>query len=157
MKVGDTFKHKSTGNEYKILQKGFRSEITLLDTARDRLFDANTVKVGDVTNITKEEFLRFISHWNIDVYSYLDGSPLFPAPTYNIGDRFVMTKSGSEFWTASGTEEFMITHICDNIALVSLCTGNYWSDVIDFPKGAVITEEQFYKIAGGATFKKVKA
>ena len=86
MKVGDTFKHKTTGNEYKILQNGFRSVITIMDLQKNRLYDSSTMTVEDVTNITKEEFISCIG--NVVVYSYLDGSELFPEPTYRFGDIF---------------------------------------------------------------------
>jgi hypothetical protein len=155
MKIGDQFKQGDYTSIYSFVRLGYTNEVHVFSVTDNVIMSAFKGQVKDLENIAEEEFrnILVVSKECLHYYTNLDGTPLFPEETYEIGDHFVMTDTGSEEWLPTPGEQFMLVQVNGVKALVSLSTGNYWQTGKEFCGS--LTKEDLKSISGRATFEKV--
>lgn len=156
MKIGDQFTQGTYKTIYSLVSMGFTREVYVFNVSESKILSTFKGQVKDIENITEEEFLQITGSAKeyMDQWARLDGSPLFPEETYNIGDIFVMTDTGAVNYRPDPDERYMLVQVNGIKALVSLTTGNYWMTGKEM--GFTIKKDDLKAISGRATFEKVK-
>jgi len=156
MKIGDKFKHVATNSEYMFVGESGSTAIRILDLKSNETLSYFDSKVDDPNNITKEDFRRIIDIKTLPeypIYSDMNGQPLFPDPTYSYGDDFVITES--RFPNMVGNKFKLCQVEPSRVALISLHTGNRYSDPIIVENPTNITESEL-NLALGKNLSKIK-
>lgn len=155
MKIGDQFKQGEYEKVYSLVTMGYTNTVYVFCVSENAVLSTFKGQVADIENITEEEFRNILDASREYMYQYtrLDGTPLFPEETYEIGDHFVMTDTGIKECLPTPGERFMLVQVNGVKALVSMSSGNYW--VGGKEMGWRITKEDLKSISGRATFEKV--
>lgn len=151
MKIGDKFKHQAFQQVWQLTRDTEGNKIRLLALPEMEIYGHGVIPKS-YDSLDEAEFCELIGIKESIGYVNLDGTPLFPAETYNLGDVFVMTDTGDER-KPNPNEKFMLVQVNGVKALVRLSNGNYWQFGKEF--GWSLTKEDLKSISGKSTFKKV--
>lgn len=151
MKIGDQFKHQAFQQVWQLTRDNEGNKIRLLALPAMEIYGSGIIPKS-YDSLDEAEFCELMDTKESICYVNLDGTPLFPTETYNLGDVFVMTDTG-DGWKPNPNEKFMLVQVNGVKALVSLSNGNYWQFGKKF--GWSLTKEDLKSISGKATFKKV--
>lgn len=156
MKIGDKFKHTATNSEYMFIGEAGSTAIRILDLKSGKTLSCFDNNIDDPYNITKEDFRRIIDITlpEYPIYSDMNGQPLFPDPTYSYGDNFVVTES--RFPNTIGDKLKLCQVESSRVALISMNSGNRYSDPIIVENPTAITEEELNLVLGKNLSKIIK-
>ena len=149
MKIGDKFKHVATNGEYMFVGESGSTTIRILDLKSGKTLSCFDNNIDDPYNITKEDFRRIIDIKTLPeypIYSDMNGQPLFPEPTYSYGDDFIVVSA--HFSDLIGVKFKLCQVESGRVALISMHTGNRFSDPIVVENPDVVTEQELNRVLG---------
>lgn len=126
MKVGDKFKSNRTGCEWRLVLDHELQHVRMQALPEGDLYGTGA-PVADTDNITKEEFSEISQEKRDTLFVELDGTPLFPEETYQLGDRFVIVNEDNPF---NGDVYILCSADGRSISLISVESGSRWTEPV---------------------------
>lgn len=145
MKIGDKFKHM--GSVFQLVSLGaYSKEVSILSFNSNAVLTTFSCRVKSTVDITKEEFQTLNQMDDLSLFKNMDDQPLFPDPEYSYGDDFIVVSA--RFSDLIGATYKLCQVESGRVALISLNSGNRYSDPIDVKNPAAVTEQELDRVLG---------